>query len=183
MKTTGKEDGKVGGFPLVSPGEYLVVFMEGITFEPKESDGPTKAALCIPMAIAEGDFQSAVLSLWINQNEDPDSKAQQISEQSIANVLASVPGSTPGKSLGAEFEEHYAAIESWFDPTVVDQIKIKLPGKYARATVFHNKYTDSAGKEHVNARVKALKPVKSAGQAGVSSPTSASDGQGKDPSW
>jgi len=158
MKTTGRQNAEFG-FPAVPAGEYLLQYLEGITFqEPRERpDGSRSESVAKVLAIptkpisrivkaADGterfediDEDIGRVFLNINLGLPGHETLTRISEQRIADILANVQGSTPGTTLEAEFQAHLNA-DSWFDDAVINQIKMKLPEKVTRATVTNREY-------------------------------------------
>ena len=138
MRKQGRESGSWGLRTAVD-GWHTVCFEEGIGYLEKDGEivkdkkTGTYNLIVIPAKIKEDDQDQDGVSLDVIVNEGTD-----FGEQKIVDILAAA-------GLFAAFEKNFPGDISVWDKKVMDAIKSKLPGKFAKyrtETTKDGKYTN-----------------------------------------
>jgi hypothetical protein len=131
MKNQPTDDGRIGGFKHPSDGFHLCEFLEGIELMMKDGQ---------PMLTTKKSNKQWKFPAKVNDENDADHgldcsipfiAEDDWGEKRIANILH-------GAGLFADFEKHFPGDRSFFETAIMDKIKMKLPGKFAKIEVETN---------------------------------------------
>ncbi len=121
------------GFRVATPGWHTVSFQEGIDIFTNATSG--KQSVTIPMTIDEGGSDDGIKLTVFCPYKDDNGDYSQFGEQKVADCLSAA-------GLYEKFEERFPGDISLFESQVLEAIKVKLPGCFAKVKL----ELDKAGK-------------------------------------
>ena len=159
-----KREGADWGFRVPTPGWHTVCFQEGVDLFTNETSG--KQSVTVPAVIDEGGADDGIRLTVFCPYKDDTGGFSAFGEQKLADVLSAV-------NLFDKFEEKFPGDVSLFEAHILEAVKIKVPGCFAKMKVElskDSKYSNIVGIAGMKADTAAVKPEKPAKSTGKQAP-------------